>query len=202
MAIVRIVRLAALALLPLALAGPALGGPKEDIMAAHQKLVERGKFRMTSVTEGGGTTARTEAMVEWPDRYHMKTDAGGQKSEMIILPAGTWMKQGGSWMKFPMDMSAMIKSMTPDAMKQAYDGMSNLREIGASEINGRDATGYAYDSKVTMMGITSTSSVKLWIDDDSGLPLRQEIDGEAMGTKSTTVQDYDYETAVSVRAPD
>jgi hypothetical protein len=188
-------------LLALSLALPALAGPKEDIMAAHQKLVERGKFRMTSVTEGGGDTTRTEAMVEWPDRYHMKIDAAGQKNEMIIIPGGTWMKQGGQWMKFPMDMGAMIQSMTPEAMKKAYDGMSNIREIGSAEVEGRDATGYAYDSKVTMMGVTSTSSVKLWIDDDTGLPLKQEIDGEAMGTKSTTVQVYDYESPVSVRAP-
>lgn len=202
MAAARIVRIASAALLALAFAAPALAGPKEDIMAAHQKLVERGKFRMTSVTEGGGDTTRTEAFVEWPDRYHMKVDAAGQKNEMIILPAGTWMKQGGTWMKFPMDMSAMIKSMTPEAMRKGYEGMGNVREIGSAEVEGRDATGYAYDSKVTMMGITSTSSVKLWIDDDSGLPLKQEIDGEAMNTRSLTVQVYDYETPVSVKAPD
>lgn len=198
----RRLRLALGALLALAFVAPASADPKSEIMAAHQKLVERGKFRLTSVTESGGQTTRTEAMVEWPDRYYMKNDTGGQKNEMIILPAGTWMKQGGTWMKFPMDMSAMIKSMTPDAMKKAYDGMSNLREIGATEIDGRAATGYAYDSKVTMMGVTSTSSVKMWIDDDTGLPLRQEIDGEAMGSGSTTVQDYDYETAVSIKAPE
>lgn len=199
---IRFARHAAVALLALAVAPPALAGPKEDIMASHQKLVERGKFRMTSVTQGGGDTTRTEAMVEWPDRYHMKVDAAGQKNEMIIMPGGTWMKQGGQWMKFPMDMGAMIKSMTPEAMKKGYEGMSNVREIGSAEVEGRDATGYAYDSKVTMMGITSTSSVKIWIDDDTGLPLKQEIDGEAMGTKSTTVQVYDYDTPVSVRAPE
>lgn len=198
---IRIVRSAAV-LLALSLALPALAGPKEDIMASHQKLVERGKFRMTSVTEGGGDTTRTEAMVEWPDRYHMKIDAAGQKNEMIIVPGGTWMKQGGQWMKFPMDMGAMIQAMTPEAMKKGYEGMTNIREIGASEVEGRDAIGYAYDSKVTMMGITSTSSVKIWIDEDTGLPLKQEIDGEAMGSKSTTVQVYDYETPVSVRAPE
>ncbi len=112
------------------------------------------------------------------------------------------MKQDGRWMKFPMDMGAMIKSMTPEAMKKAYEGMSNIREIGSAEVEGRDATGYAYDSKVTMMGFTSTSSVRVWIDDETGLPLKQEIDGKAMGTRSTTVQVYDYETPVSVRAPD
>lgn len=189
-------------LVAFAFALPVLAGPKEDIMASHQKLVERGKFRMTSVTQGGRESTRTEAMVEWPDRYHVKVDAAGQKNEMIIVPGGTWMKQGDQWIKFPMDMGAMIKSMTPEAMKKAYEGMANVREIGASEVGGRAATGYAYDSKVTMMGITSTSSVKLWIDDDTGLPLKQEIEGKAMGTASTTVQVYDYDTPVAVRAPE
>lgn len=196
------VRFAFAVAVSLLVVAPVVADPEAEIMAAHEKMVERGKFRLSSVTEGGGQTSRTDAQVEWPDRYHMKIDAGGQKSEMIILPSGTWMRQGGQWMKLPMDMGAMIKAMTPEAMRKAFEGMTNLRQIGSTEIAGRAATGYAYDSRSTMMGVTSTASVQIWIDDRSGLPLRQQIDGEAMGTRSKTVQDYDFDSPVSVRAPD
>jgi hypothetical protein len=164
-------------------------------------MMEKGRFRMTGTTVGDGQTTKMERAVVWPDRYHMKMDAGDSVTEIIVIPGETWMKQGDSWMKLPMDMGAMIKSLTPEAMRKAFDGMSNIRELGSESIDGRDAVGYAYDSKVEMMGITSTSSVRLWIDEDTGLPIRQEIDGEAMGTRSKTVHDYVFDPAVEVRAP-
>lgn len=194
-------RLAAIALLALALALPAHADPKADIIAAHQKMMEKGRFRMTGSTVSDGKTTKMESAVVWPDRYHMKMDAAGSVNEIIVIPGETWMKQGGSWMKLPMDMSAMIQSMTPEAMRKSFEGMSNVRELGSESIGGRDAVGYAYDSKVEMMGITSTSSVRLWVDEDSGLPIRQEIDGEAMGTRSKTVQDYAFDASVEVQAP-
>jgi hypothetical protein len=194
-------RFATAVLLAFAVTAPVHADPKADIMAAHQKMMEKGRFRMTGTTVGDGQTTKMESAVVWPDRYHMKMDAGGSVTEIIVIPGETWMKQGGSWMKLPMDMSAMIQSMTPEAMRKAFEGMSNIRELGSESIDGRDAVGYAYDSRVEMMGITSTSSVRLWIEEDSGLPIRQEIDGEAMGTRSKTVHDYVFDPAVEVRAP-
>jgi outer membrane lipoprotein-sorting protein len=194
-------RFLAAALLVLAIAAPVHADPKADIMAAHQKMLEKGRFRMTGTTVGDGQTTRMESAVVWPDRYHMKMDAGGSVTEIIVIPGETWMKQGDSWMKLPMDMGAMIQSMTPEAMRKAFDGMSNIRELGSESIDGRDAVGYAYDSRVEMMGVTSTSSVRLWVEEDTGLPIRQEIDGEAMGTRSKTVHDYVFDPAVDVRAP-
>jgi outer membrane lipoprotein-sorting protein len=194
-------RFAAAVLLALAVATPALADPKADIMAAHAKMLEKGKFRMTGTSVAGDQTTRMDSVVVWPDRYHMKMDGAGGPTEIIVIPGETWMNQGGSWMKLPMDMSAMIQSMTPEAMRKSFEGMTNVRELGSESIDGRDAVGYAYDSKVEMMGITSTSSVRLWVDEDTGLPLRQEVDGEAMGVKSRTVQDYVFDPAVEVRAP-
>lgn len=198
-----LVRMSA-ALLPLAfalVAAPAVAGPKEDIMASHQAMMEKGRFTMKGTTTSKGDVTRMETKVIWPDRYHMRMETGGTQMEYVILPAGTWMNQGGSWMKLPMDMSKMVASMTPEAMKKTYEGMSNVRELGTDTVDGADAKVYAYDSKVTMMGFTSQSAVKLWIDADSGLPLKQEIDGEAMGTRSSTVQTYDFDTTFEIRAP-
>jgi outer membrane lipoprotein-sorting protein len=194
-------RFAVAALLALAAATPVHADPKADIMAAHGKMMEKGRFRMTGTSVAGDQTTRMESAVVWPDRYHMKMDGAGGINEIIVIPGETWMKQGGSWMKLPMDMSAMIQSLTPEAMRKSFEGMTNVRELGSESIGGRDAVGYAYDSKVEIMGITSTSSVRLWVDEDTGLPLRQEIDGKAMGVSSKTVQDYVFDPAVEVRAP-
>ncbi len=196
-----LLRGAALAVLLAGFAAPAVAGPKEEILAAHEAMVAKGKFRTVGVSESDGTTTRIENTVVWPDRYAMRADTDGSVMEYIILPGTTWMKQGGQWMKLPMDMSRMIQSMTPEAMRQAYEGMSNVEQLADDSVDGRDAEVYRYDSRVTVMGITASSKVTLWIDTDTGLPLKQEVDGEAMRTKSRTVQTYTFDDSIEINAP-
>src|SRR5687768_13533714 len=117
----------------LAFSGAALADAKADVVAANQKLMDEAKFRMTGKTTTGGKTVNMWAEVDWPDRYHMRTD----DVEFIILPGKTWMKQGGQWMALPMDMSAMVKSLSPDAVKQAQENMTNVKEVGPADVNGK-----------------------------------------------------------------
>jgi hypothetical protein len=86
-------------------------------------------------------------------------------------------------------------------MKSAMTGTTNIKELGASEINGQAVRGYEYDSTATVMGTSSSAHVKMWIGTGTGLPVRQEIDGSAMGHKSHTVQDYDFTSPVKIEAP-
>lgn len=185
-----------LALLFLAFSGSAFADAKADIVAANQKLMEKSKFRMTGTTTSGGKTMNMWAEVDWPDRYHMRTD----DVEFIILPGKTWMKQGGQWQALPMDMSAMVKSMSPEAVKQAEANMANVKEVGSETINGKSTTAYEYDTSMKMMGITATSHVKVYIDGD-GYIVRQESTGEAAGQNSTTVHDYEYDESIDITAP-
>jgi len=182
-------------------AAAAFAGPKEDILAAHEAMVAKGKFRMVGVSQSKGSTTRMETTVVWPDRYAMRADTDGTVMEYVILPGSTYMKQGGQWMKLPMDMSRMIESLTPEAMRKAHEGMTNVEQLADDTVDGRDAKVYRYDSRVTMMGITAGSTVTLWIDTDTGLPLKQEVDGEAMRTKSRTVQTYLFDDGIEISAP-
>ena len=185
-----------LALVFLAFSGSAFADAKADIVAANQKLMEKSKFRMTGTTTSGGKTMNMWAEVDWPDRYHMRTD----DVEFIILPGKTWMKQGGQWQALPMDMSAMVKSMSPEAVKQAEANMANVKEIGAETIDGKSTTAYEYDTSMKMMGITAKSHVKVYIDGD-GLIVRQESTGEAAGQNSVTKHDYEYDESIDITAP-
>lgn len=184
-------------LLATLVAGPAFADAKSDILASHKAMMEVGKFRIEGTTESRSGNVTTWAEIQWPDRYHIRN----QGMEVIVLPGRTYMKQGAQWQPFPMDMSAMIKAMSPQAMKQGLDSMSNIRELGEQTIDGKVAKGYEYDSTVTMMGVTAKSHVRMWIDASTNLPLRQEIDGEAAGMKSKTVQTYTFDPAISIDAP-
>lgn len=187
---------AALALL--ACAPAAFADVKADVMAAHEAMVEAGKFRTVGTVTSKDGTQELWSEVHWPDRFHAR-NAGG---EFIMLPGQTWMKQpGGEWMAMPMDMGAMVKSFTPDAIREAYENMTNEKELGESRLGDKTVRGYEYDTTATIMGIKATSHVKVWVDTATDLVIKQEIDGEAMGQKSRTVQTYAYDPAISIDPP-
>lgn len=181
----------------LALALPAQADPKADILAAHAAMMAKGKFRTVNKVTSGGETSTSTNVVQWPDRYHMKT----KDMEMIILPEGTWMNQGGQWMKMPMNMAGMVKQLTPDAIKQSYDNMANVQQLADAEVDGEAASVYEYDTSATIMGIKADSHVKLYVAKSSGLIVRQDVDGKAMGVASQTVSTYTYDPDINIQAP-
>jgi len=178
-------------------ASAAHGGPKEEILASHQAMVKFGKFHSEGTVTSKDGPQPTWSNVVWPDRFHVRN--AGQ--EFIIVPGKTYMKQGGQWMPLPMDMSQMVKSLSPDALRQGYDAMTNVKDLGASERGGKSVHGYEYDTQMTLMGITAKSHVKLWIDTDTKLPVHQDSDGEAMGQRSQTSLDYTFDAGITVEAP-
>ena len=121
--------------------------------------------------------------------------------EAIILPGKSYIKQGGNWQLMPVDISQMVTGFRAEMMKNSIANTTNVKELGPSEINGHKVKGYEYDSTATVMGQSSSAHCKMWLDVDTGLPVRQEVDGSAMGHKSHTIQDYDFTSPVKIEAP-
>ena len=185
------------ALVLVACAPAALADVKSDVMAAHDAMVKAAKFRMVGTTTSGGETQEMWSEVHWPDRFHAR-NAGG---EFIVIPGQTWMKQGGEWMQMPMDMSAMVKGMTPTAVSDMFANMKNEKDLGEQTLDGRKVRVYEYDTSTSVMGIKAESHVKLWIDPATNLIVKQEVDGSAAGHTSKTVQTYEYDDAISIDPP-
>jgi len=149
-------------------------------------------------TDKKGRVISSEMRTNWPNKFHMKS----AESEFIIIGDGTWMKpQGGNWMKFPMSMSKMIDAYKPEMMKASMEGTRNVRMLGDETVNGHDCKVFAYDFDVKMMGIRSAGTSTIYLDKASGYPTRIETDGEAMGQRSKTVVDYDYDPGIRIVAP-
>ena len=189
-------RVAAAAAL-LAFAPFAAADVKSEMLASHEAMVKAAKFRMvgTAKTDKGTDTLWSE--VHWPDRFHTKNQGG----EYILMPGKTYMKQGGQWIALPMDMSAMVKSLSPEAVRQTFDNMTNAKELGESEIGGRKVKGYEYDTFATIMGIRAESHVRVFIDPETKLVVRQETDNKAAGQTSQVAQDYEYDASISIEPP-
>jgi hypothetical protein len=183
----------------LVLAAPAHADPKADLLATMDAMGKTGKFKQSSViTSDDGKTYKTSAEVIWPDRFHIVTD----QMETIIIPGKSYMKQPGQgWQLLPMDMGQMVKGFRAEVMKESIANTTNVKDLGTSQLNGKTVRGFEYDSSATVMGQTSNAHCKMWIDTATNLPVRQEVEGTAMGHKSKTVQDYDFTSPVKIEAP-
>lgn len=154
-------------------------------------------FRSTSATEEGGNKATVHNDTIWPDRFHTRNGA----QEFVFVPGATYIKQGGKWSQLPVDMSEMVKSLSPDAMKQTLANLSNARLLGEEKIKGRTAIVVEYDTHARVMGIDTKSHVKSWIDAQTRLPLQQQSEGTAMGRRSKAFTIYDFASDISIEAP-
>src|SRR5690606_33701050 len=101
-------------LLAMLAAGAVHADAREDVVAAFQKVMDHGSYRMHMTADTRKGAVESTMDVQWPDRFRMKNEGG----EFIILPTGTWMNAGGQWMKMPMNMSQMIQGYSKDAMEQ------------------------------------------------------------------------------------
>lgn len=195
--------LLAVLLISLAMAAPVRAddaGVRAELIGLWSKMLASKDLAYRAhmvTTDKKGRQYATDMEVQWPNRFHMKNP----DSEMIILPQGTWMKAGGDWMKMPMDMSKMIQQYTPEATKAGMDGIQTVTYLGEAEVNGKACKQYqyAFDSKVG--GIRSTGTAKISLEALTGYPVRMETTGEAMGQKSSTVVDYEYDPTIRITAP-
>ncbi|MCI1730419.1 MAG: hypothetical protein LKM32_13880 [Chiayiivirga sp.] len=176
-------------------AGTVQADAREEVMQAYEKAMAEESYRVQSRSEHRGRTQQSTIDIQPPDRFHMRSP----ESEVIVLPGGTWMNQGGQWMKLPMDMSSMIKSLTLSAMRDGANSVQDVREIGSGSVNGCDATTYAYRAEAKVMGVAAAADVELSICSTSGLPTR--VVSTDSKSKSRSVIDYDFDAAIDIRAP-
>ena len=145
-----------------------------------------------------GRETRSQMRTNWPNKFHMKS----AESEFIIIGDSTWMKpEGQGWMKFPMSMKKVIDQYTPEVMKASMDGTTNVRFLRDETVDGKECKVFAYDFDVKVMGFRSKGNSTVFLDKDSGYPIRVESEGEAMGQRSKTVVTYTYDPNIRVGAP-
>lgn len=167
----------------------------DAVIAAYHKM-EGGHFRTeATITDDKGNVTNSKAEFETMERIHVVSP----RSEIIMLPEGTWMRTGDKWMKPPIDMSAMVRNFRPmgeDMLRSA----KNVTDNGMTTWQGQPAHSYTYDTDTAVMGIHATAHTTVYLS-LAGSVLGSEADSEAMGHKSHTVQKVIYDESVRVHAP-
>ncbi len=191
----RVLPFAALVLLFLVAPGRAHADARADLMSGWQKMLD-GRLSTETVSNANGKQSTVRTRLDTIQRVHMKTDG----MEIILLPEGTWMKMNGAWSKPPFDVGGMVKKMLPMTLEQAQAGVTNIRDEGATRIDGQALRAIGFDQNTTLMGINVRSHNTVFLD-PSGRIVRSEGSSEARGDKSTHVQTMHYDDSIRVTAP-
>jgi hypothetical protein len=179
------------------------GSAKEAIIAAMQATLKAGPYHTKStITSDNGTITMTGDLIP-PDKLHTTMKATDFEMENIIIGDQGWIKQNGKWTESPMSGKVALQSaFLALTAEQLGLTISDAKAVGTESVNGEQARVYTFTS-TTDLGESGKviSAVKLWVNARSGLPVQQEIAGEAGGVKSNTVQTIEYDPTISVVPP-
>ena len=188
----------ALAFLAFALAPtPAQADARAEVIAAWEKALAKGSYRMHIHSEARGEPHTTEIDVELPASFHMRTP----ESEIVMLPEGTWMQVGGQWIRSPVNMSRQVEGYTAEALEEGKRTLGSVERIGEDTVEGCLADRYRYAQSGRFMGIRNDAEVEIAICKDSGLPREVRSTGGSKRRPETTRIVYDFDADIRIRAP-
>lgn len=180
--------------------GTATGGsdPKTDVIEASKKFIALPSFRADMNGVGQG---EIKSQVEYsaPDRFHIKYLGGtGAGMEIIYIGKDGYMKTGDKWTKMPgtgQNVPSLRDSFTEEGLKT----LSDVKFEGEDKVDGKSASVYSYKN-VTPVGSYPFTS-KIWISNDTGVPMKIHVEYENNQALKYMDVTYDTEAKVTIEPP-
>lgn len=179
------------------IASPALADCKSEFTALVERGLSAKSYEMNMTGSSAGQQMDITAMVTLPDHFHVKMP----DMEMIMIPEGIWMMQGGGWMQMPTEMVAMMKPMIDQATRSPQDNLDkieNLECLGQQNIDGVTYNAYSFTSSDEFEGKRPQVKVTTFADPSTGLISRVEIDDGAGGTMIQTIR---HDDTIEIKPP-
>lgn len=180
------------------------GAPNEVLLAAMRRQLKSGPYRTKTVVTADKSTSEIVGEIVPPDKMRMTLDAGGTMIEQIYIGDKGWIKNGGKWTASPGSVAAVLRQFSEEYVADMANTISDVKLAGADVVDGAPTMAFTYNmdmNKSTTMKADVKSSVKVWIRVSDGLVVKQEIDGQAMGVKSHSVQTVQYDPTIKIEPP-
>lgn len=163
--------------------------PRDDVISAAQKLQ---KLPFWSARISSETTPEANAEMQFiaPNRYRIKKTDG----EVIVIGNDSYSNEEGKWTKLDENIGEVISAQTKSGIEEGIKNLKDVQITGKEKFNGKDATIYTHK-----IGDVTT---RIWIANDSGLQLKNEVEATINGKieKQSTV--YDYDKKINIEAPE
>ena len=170
--------------------------PKDDLLNSTNRLQAYDSWAAT-LQNDLMPELKTELEYVKPDRYRVK-NAG---SEIVVIGSDAYARQdGGEWEMLPEDIGAQINQMKKNFNAEGMKAIKEVKKSATEKLNGKDATVYTYSIEPNEQ--TVENSTRVWIANDSGLPLKIVVETENAGKKQKVTTIYDYTKEVKIEAPE
>jgi hypothetical protein len=168
--------------------------PKSDVFYSTKKQMATPVWSVTVTSE---TALELNMLMEHvaPNRYYVKQPGG----EVIVIGKDSYVNQNNKWQKVEVDLSQMISSQAKLVTEEALQNIKDVQKVGTEQINGIDTIIYTYKSEGENPGESTTT--KVWIDKNNGLPMKINVEGMINGKMQKVSSVYDYEKKVKIEAP-
>jgi outer membrane lipoprotein-sorting protein len=202
--ILRLLCLLALALVPAACArgGARLpADPTEAVRQAARNQMANLPMRVTMEMAGAGSPSRTVVEYASPQRVRMRMDG----LEVLLVDGQAWRKEGTAWVEDAMltaAAAAVAEGLDADALEEMLATITDARRVGEETIDGEPTVLYTYGAERETMGVRAATTTRLWVRTADGLPVRQEVEAEAMGRRNRTLMTIEYDDTIRVEAPE
>jgi hypothetical protein len=181
------------------------GDARAAIIAAFHKQLAAGPYRSKTKVTSDKTNLEIVGEVIPPDRMHITSTTSGHTSEQIFIGDQGWMRIGtGKWtIANSMLISTVLQQISGAALGDIDAIVIDAKAAGEDTIDGVKAWVYTYASDMTKAStpMDVKTNAKIWISEATGLIIRNESDGKAMGVTSHTVQTVEYDPSIKIEPP-
>lgn len=179
--------------------------PKAAVVQVLTAMQNSGPYRVTTTIVSDDTTMEMTGEVIPPDKMHNKTMIDDQPMEMLMVGEQSWMKLGDDWQEMPGGAALTIEQALGFSVDELDKMITDVAYVGVESLNSVDAAVYTFTNDTSkseaLKDMDVKSTVKLWVNIASGLPIQQEIAGEAMGIKSTSTQMIEFDDSITIEPP-
>lgn len=210
-------RLAALALLSVLIAAPAIAQQDkpadkpnanpcaDEVAAALQKLRNSSWFRMESrmITENGLTDMTVDYVL--PDRMHQKVTVVGQPvtQEVILIGEQSWSNEGEGWRVLPKDITDQLITQMKDNVLTEQKEVGKYACKGRMQLDGKDVMAYKLEDEPPedSKGTKNEAFRMFYVDSMTGLPVLNAIVSPGREDKPLFKTSYSFPIDLKVEAP-
>ena len=181
-----------------------LADPRAAVEYALRTQPKAFPFKVTMSIDSGKSQMATTAVVESPQRI-MLVDS----THSVIWADGKCYEKTGdaAWAACTDPGTGQIAQSTANSLMDestinaAISIIKTVKVSGSETLNGIQATIYEYTSSGQLMGMQVDSTTQLWVDESTGLPIKNVTTSTVNGSTTAFTQLIEYGPSIKVQVP-
>lgn len=162
--------------------------PRADLVSSAQRL-QKLPFWTATVTVSEMPDEKAVMEYAAPDNYRIRKS----DEEVIVVAGKAFTRNEGKWEVSDEDIAGEIRKQTQNGVNESIRNLKDVTLVGPEKLDGRDTVVYSHK--------VEGSTVRIWIEKESGLQRKNETELEVNGKTYRQTVIYDYETPVKIEAP-